>query len=179
MILEDQEIAGRWRALTRTYARRTLQNGLDISSSLRSNILGIIRDVLLVAGCTAYPLIIQEELGSKLSERMSALINLTIRLRQALGEEITSGDLHVTWIPSDVEFDPATMEDIGGQGLARIRQDRKKERVLCTTELGLQRLVRAGPRGYERSWHKTDLLKTKVALLSITEGMASYGFGRV
>jgi hypothetical protein len=102
---------------------------------------------------------------------MSTVIGLIMRLRRALGEEITSGDLEVVWTPCNYEFDPVTMEDISGQEIVQSGQDGKGDRVLCTTELGLQRSVRDGPKGGEGSWRTTNLLKSKVALESVAEGM--------
>ena len=120
----------------------------------------------MAAGCTADPTTIQEMLRSRFCDRMSTLIDLTIRLSQVLGEEITSGDLEIIYIPFDHAFDSGTMEDISGHSMART--------VLCTTELGLQRTVRTGMKDYDRSCQTTNLLKSKVALVSVTEGMATY-----
>ena len=130
--------------------------------------------MLVTAGCTADPPTIQEVLRSRFCDRMSTLIDLTIRLRQALGEEITSGDLEVIYIPFDHAFDSGTMEDISGQNMTR--RTKQNDRVLCTTELGLQRTVRTGMKDYDRSCQTTNLLKSKVALVSVTEGMATYDF---
>jgi hypothetical protein len=133
--------------------------------------------VLVAAGCTTDPWMIKDVLHSKFCDRVSTLVDLTIRLNQALGEEITSGDLEVVWVPCGIPFDLATMDDINEHNTARRRQQQTSGSVLCTTELGLQRLVRTATKGHERSWDTTTLLKTKVALVSVTEGMATYDIG--
>ena len=178
LISEEQAISGRWRALTHAYARKALQSQSDISSSLQSSIMEVLCHVLVTAGCTADRSIIQDKLQSEFIRGISVIIGLTIRLHQVLGEDITSGDLKVMWIPSGDMFDPVTMEDNDGQGKAQDGQGKaqkgKDGRVLCTTGLGLRRSVRTGTKGGARSWQITDLRKSKVTLESVTQGMAMY-----
>jgi len=172
---EDQAISGRWRALTHAYARKALQSQSDIPSLLQSSIVKDSSHVLVTAGCTADRPMIQEKLQSKFASGISVIVDKTIRLHQALGEEVTSGNLEVICIPSGDTFDAAIMEDNDGKSKM---QKGKDGHVLCTTALGLRRRVRAGMKGGERSWQETDLLKSKVALESVTNGMAKYDMNK-
>jgi len=176
---EHEAIPGRWRGLTRMYARQLRHSQSDVFSSLRSIIMGHLSHVLVKAGCAADLPTVQEVLRSRLCDRMSAIVGSTLRLHQALGEEITSADLEVIWIPSGLLFDPATMEDDSGQSTVGNGKDQKNDYVLCTIALGLQLLVRAGSKGGKRSLQKTDILKPKVILHSVTEGMARYDLNNV
>ena len=175
-MLEDQAISGRWRALTHKYTRRLLHDESNVLASWQSGMVDVLAHILTAAGCTPDLPQVHELLQSKFSDRMSTIIRLTMRLRQALGEEITSADLGVVWIPHDSIFDPASMEDDGGQDTARKGKDQQANCVLCTTELGLQRSAWVGMKDGERRWQQTNLLKSKVALQSIAEGMARYDF---
>jgi len=134
----------------------------------------VVAHVLTAAGCTPDLPQVHDLLRSKFGDRMSTIISLTMRLRQALGEEITSADLDVVWILQGGTFDPATMADDSGQDTARNAKDQQTNYVLCTTELGLQQSVWVGTKDGERRWQQTKLLKSKVALQSIAEGMARY-----
>jgi hypothetical protein len=139
-------------------------------ASWQSVIVNAVANILTAAGCTEDLPQVREELRSRFNDRISTIIGLTMRLRQTLSEEITSADLDVVWIPHDFRFDPATMEDDNGQDIARKGKD-QIDCVLCTTELGLQRSVSVGAKDGRRSWQQTNLLKSKVALQSVTEGM--------
>jgi hypothetical protein len=57
------------------------------------------------------------------------------------------------------------MEDVNGGGLKV-----GVEHVLCTTDLGLQRVVKSSKEG-ESEWQTSMLLKPKVALESMIEGL--------
>ena len=85
---------------------------------------------------------------------------------------VTSADLYVSWISSGVLFNAASMEDDGGQNIMENRKDQQNDHVLCSAALGLERWVRAG--SDEISWQGTCLLKPKVTLESVTEGIPRY-----
>jgi hypothetical protein len=174
-VLEDQAISGRWRALAHKYARQLLHDESNIWASWQSAMVDAVAHILTAAGCTPDLPQVRELLRSKFGDRMSTIIRLTMRLRQALGEDITSADLEVVWILHGSTFDPATMEDDSGQDTARKGKDQQTDCVLCTTELGLRQSVWIGTKDGERSWKQTNLLKSKVTLQSIAEGMARYG----
>jgi hypothetical protein len=161
------------------YARQSLGSPSGISSSLQSVIMEHLSHILVKAGCTADLPTIQEGLRSRFNDRMSVIADSTMRIHQALGEEITSADLEVIWISSGLLFDPATMEDDSGQNTGGDGNDQQNDGILCTTALGLQLLVRASSKDDKRSGQKTNLLKPKVTLQSVTDGMAKHDSNNV
>jgi hypothetical protein len=119
-----------------------------------------VADVLVMAGYRKY----RQKVVQVISGKFKAINKVSFRLNQAPGEEITSSDLRPVWVSPNLSFDPAGMEDIGGE------QDRRQQsdRVLCTTEMGLRRVGRQTKEN--RSWPETTfLLKPKVALESVTD----------
>jgi hypothetical protein len=170
LIIEHHAIATRWRSLTRTYARKLLS---DISSSLYETLLRDLSYVLQVAGCTRDLSAIWMQLRSY--RRVFSIIRLAMQIRQAVGEGITSADLFVAWVESGILFNPAVMEGDSGENIAENGKDQQIDRVLCSTALGLWRRW-ASNGGDEIIWKKTCLLKPKVTLQSVAQGMVRYEF---
>lgn len=91
-------------------------------------------------------------------EKIMAVVEIALRLNRMLGEEITTADIETTWVHSQESFDSMWMEDDYGDWRGN---GHGAVRVLCTTDLGLRRLVKAKN---ENGWEDTVLLKPKVAL---------------
>lgn len=110
---------------------------------------------------------------TQFSDRVEVVITLTLDLQQALGEKITSGDLELMWVSGDATFQAKSMDDIGGQDELRKGPGNSHaiDRVLCTTELGLVRVVMNEMEREGKGSGLNCLLKTKIALESVTEGM--------
>ena len=94
---------------------------------------------------------------TKFSNSIRTITNLALRLNQTIGEGIISSDLEVMCVRGDVAFIPENMEDISGDNASTA------DRVLCTTDLGLQQ----GSRETNGNRKKVLLLKPKVALESL------------
>jgi hypothetical protein len=98
-------------------------------------------------------------------EKILTVVEVALRLNRMLGEEITAADIETTWVHSQEAFDPMWMEDDYGDWRS---PGPGSVRVLCTTDLGLRRLVKA--RGGE-GWDDTILLKPKVALEELLDSL--------
>jgi len=125
-------------------------------------------DVLLAAGLRATTEQIHEVLMTTFGEKLTTIVRLALGLNWVIGKEITSADLDPITVGGRTVFDPATMEDVNGEGARKVEGEAAVEHVLCTTDLGLQRVVKSLKEG-ESPWETTMLLKPKVALESVME----------
>jgi hypothetical protein len=95
-------------------------------------------------------------------DRISAVIEMALKLNRMLGEEMTAADIETTWAHAQDAYDPKWMEDDYGNW--KSYGGRRDLKVLCTTDLGLRRLVKADN---EVGWVDTVLIKPKVILEEI------------
>ena len=136
---------------------------MDLPSFLLPWISKTIAEVLIIAGYRRVAEEVTDEVAEKFGHRIRAIVGTALRLNKILGENITSCDLNLTLVSQGSTFNPATAEDIG-EGAS---PQKAADPVLCTTEVGLNRSVR-DPKGGKM---ETVLLKPKVALQSVTEGL--------
>lgn len=160
---EEQTISGRWRALTRAYVRQNDQEHLAIYF-----IDGFV-NILLTAGAHQSQRELHDFIASKFAERIGIIVKSAQGLRKAIGEDVTSCDFEVVFVPQDRLFDPSKMDDTFASGFEKGRGN--PEPVLCTTDLGLARSAKVP--GKVGEWEQTILLRPKIALQSgIDEMMA-------
>ncbi|KZP28389.1 hypothetical protein FIBSPDRAFT_679257, partial [Athelia psychrophila] len=159
---EDQAVAGRWRALSRSHLRLLSAGDKDALPHIRKFVCGGLADILIRAKCQLSPLGAVEALTSTFGDRIYAIIDAALNINRILGEEITSGDFEIVACQGGVAFDPTSMEDVAPD----VPLHDERNIVLCTTEMGLRREsweVKDGQRVQEI----TLLLKPKVALESV------------
>ena len=138
----------------------------NASPKLVPNIANTLADVLIVAGLRATHDQIYEEVMTRFGEKLTNVTRAALALNRVIAKEITSADLEPISVSWDTAFDSAAMDDINGEeGLKA-----GVEQVLCTTDLGLQRVVKLS-KGDETEWQTTMLLKPKVALESTIESL--------
>lgn len=125
---------------------------------------GYLAGVLSTAGCDKNHQEASDIIYNKFGNKLKAIVDLALQLNQTLGEEITSSDMAVSQVPGDIEFDRLTMDVDGGQHPFQKATDR----VLCTTELGLNRKVKVTGNS-----EQMILLKPKVALESVVDSMTN------
>lgn len=153
--------------MTRKHVQPVVHGEMDLPSYLGPFVARSLADVLLAAGCRGNSQNLSETILGMFGERVKIITTLALRINQVFGTEVTSCDFETVCFPDDILFDPLTMDDInGGRG-----SPKRVDHVLCTTELGLRRVARE-TKG-ERIWLDTMiLLKPKVALHSVTDGMS-------
>ena len=137
---------------------------MDLPSFLLPFISTTIAQVLVIAGYRRVVEEVTSEVTQKFGHRIKAIAETAFRLNQTFGAEVTSCDLELVVVFEGSPFNPETTEDIGEGTNSQERADL----VLCTTEVGLQRTVRDSKGG---KMQETVLLKPKVALRSVTEGL--------
>jgi hypothetical protein len=126
-------------------------------------------DILISGGYPGRCQEVHEMVLAKFCDRIKAISKVSLRLNQVFKEEIISSDLELQRPQPTTAFDPSGMEDIGGEPVLRQQADR----VLCTTEMGLRRVVRQTKEN--QSWlDSTLLLKPKVALESVADSMSRH-----
>lgn len=143
-----------------------LHGSSDVSSILIPHIADTLVDVLLVGGLSATRDQIHEVISTTFENKLVAIVRLALGLNWVIGREVTSSDLEPTTVLWEVEFNPEEMFDVNEE------EGHHSERVLCTTDLGLQRVVKTG-KDMEgaKAWQTTVLLKPKVALESTIESL--------
>ncbi|KZP05597.1 hypothetical protein FIBSPDRAFT_842861 [Athelia psychrophila] len=167
---EDQAVAGRWRALSRSHLRHLSAGGNDALSGIRKFICGGLADVLISAKCQLSPSAVAEALTGKFGDRIYAIIDAALNINRILGEEITSADFEIVTCPGGVTFNPTWMEDAASDDSFYDG----KSIVLCTTEMGLKRESRE-VKGGQIAKEFTLLLKPKVTLESVLAQISSAG----
>jgi hypothetical protein len=161
---EDQAVSGKWRALTRNCVQKMVQNVPGLESSFNNAVAKKLVDILITAGCQGSYETVLETVCEKFSDKIGVITNASLRINHAIGEEVTSSDLEPVCTPFGIIFQQAAMVDIGDNHASR----KKVDRVLCVTEIGLQRVERQTDGN--RSWMETTLLlKPKVALEAVED----------
>lgn len=138
----------------------------DLSSLLVPHITESLVDILLVAGLSATQEQTHAEVSATFGNKLSVIVRLALGLNWVIGREVTSCDLEPTTVLWEAAFNPDEMVDVNEE------ETHHSERVLCTTDLGLQRIVKTGKdiEG-EKAWQTAVLLKPKVALESMLESL--------
>ena len=157
-------MSGRWRALTHNHTQSLFHSKMDLVSFLLPLISKNIAEVLIVAGYRRVAEEVTDEVADKFGHRIRVIVGTALRFNKIFGENITSCDLNLMLVSQGSPFDPATAEDIGEGASPQTAADP----VLCTTEVGLNRTVRDSKGG---KMEESVLLKPKVALQSVTEGL--------
>jgi len=167
-IAEDQAVSGRWRSLTRQHIQQLLnETPENIKSRFAVHIADSLADVLLCAGLHNKHSQVGEAVIAMASEKIINVVDIALRLNHMLGEDITSADIETTWVHSQEPFDSMWMEDDYGDWRGN---GHGAVRVLCTTDLGLRRLVKAKN---DNGWEDKVLVKPKVALEEVTDSPES------
>ncbi|KZT05478.1 uncharacterized protein LAESUDRAFT_727125 [Laetiporus sulphureus 93-53] len=163
--LENQSVAGRWRALTRKYLQPTSSEENHWAANYIQRLTKYVTSILIVAGGDGHvPGHVEESLG--------VLVRMAIQLRSMIGERTVGSNYSIILVKSNVTFAPAVMED----GFAdKIKPAQAGEPVLCPYELGLKRMEKdADTKGV----HEVILVKPKVILASfISELQLNSGEG--
>ncbi|KIK01074.1 hypothetical protein K443DRAFT_581866 [Laccaria amethystina LaAM-08-1] len=154
---EEQAVAGRWRAMT--------QAQLKPSRSYAPQIAEDLVNVLIVCGLSTsnskHQIIIQD-----IKHRMSLLEKAALKLKVALKEGVTSVDIEPFYISTRAQFDPTKMDDAYGDSRKETRNRGDGERIMCTTDMGLRRvLTKRSVDGQVQSYYDI-ILKPKVVLAS-------------
>lgn len=144
---------------------------MNLPSFLRSWISNQIASILIVAGYRGGAEEVSGEVVQKFGERINVIVGTALKLNQIFGAEVTSSDLGLMLVPQGSRFNPAAAEDIGQEAGSQ----KKADLVLCSTEVGLNRTVRVSKGG---KMEATILLKPKVALQSVTDGLPMWGIKR-
>jgi len=155
--------------LTHHHVPTPSHNDQSLTSQLEIGIVHGLVDVLISGGYLGRWQEVYEMILAKFGDRIKAISKVSLRLNQVLKEEITSSDLELQRPQPTIVFDPSGMEDIGGEPVLRQQADR----VLCTTEMGLRRVVRQTKEN-RSCFDSVLLLKPKVALESVVDSMSKH-----
>ncbi|KAH8827103.1 hypothetical protein DL96DRAFT_1232438 [Flagelloscypha sp. PMI_526] len=153
---EPSPLLGLWRSLTRKHGQKTTKVS---SSDLSIYFLDALINVLIVSGFRATHMSLHSHITTAFPEQIALLVQDATKLNKSIGEEVVEYDLEVVHIPPETPFDPVYMEDASGKASGK----GKKDRVLCTVELGLLRLVKNETNG---KWENRVLVKPRVLLQS-------------
>ncbi|TFK50903.1 hypothetical protein OE88DRAFT_1645166 [Heliocybe sulcata] len=157
---QPHSVAGRWRSLAREHMRRQCRDGDTQYQDLLAKARQAIQQVCRVTGCVG------DELWSRIlgtiERRLARIIQLSFRIRNVIGESITSCDYTVLLVRPGEPFDPQRMEEDGGDDLS----DSNGVHVLCTTQLGLMRREKGGMEA-GAPFEQGIVLLPKVALVSL------------
>lgn len=143
--------------------------GSEISTILGHHIARNIAHILITAGQNGSSQSISRTILERYGERLDVITTAALDLNRVMGEDVASCDLEAICVPEGIEFDDEDMDAIE-------EEEGEGELVLCTTELGLKRVVKKGHE-HEAKWEVTALLKPKVALENIADGLPKFRRG--
>ncbi|KAM5545517.1 hypothetical protein V8D89_000555 [Ganoderma adspersum] len=170
---EQQSVAGRWRALSRTYVKTFLKDGVGQGRREVDVLVHDITNILLVCGIAAAPQDLLTEVGSSYADALGEVIHLALEFQRITGEGIISRDLLILVARLGEPFDPSRMDDEWADPKGA-HHGNDTHPVLCTTQLGLVREEKIATGGDEEGMIATvALLKPKVVLTSFLEEMQS------
>ncbi|KZT22438.1 hypothetical protein NEOLEDRAFT_1149978 [Neolentinus lepideus HHB14362 ss-1] len=158
---QHQAVAGRWRSLAREHLRRWGTGDQAESQYFLAHAREGIQSVCAATGCVSAAEL-QDLIHRASHDNLTAIIQLALRLRNTLGEEVTSCDFGTLLYASGHLVDPRCMEDDEGQPLRH-----NDSPVLCTTELGLIRKEEIDMEDNEAEVSQDVILKARVALVSL------------
>jgi hypothetical protein len=121
-------------------------------------------DVIMCAGydCTVDFNTRTSSVLSRAEQQLREVAHLVFELNETVGQKISAGRMVCWTVTSDESFEPSDMEVVseGSESTASSGLDGKREelRVICTTSLGLKRVV---------GGTNTVLVKPRVVLDSI------------
>ncbi|GBE79273.1 predicted protein [Sparassis crispa] len=165
---ETQNVAGRWRVLTRSHIKSLLPKEPEVARRLQNLLIYNISEVLHTAGLRQRPQEMEEALERIHGEQMGSVIRLCLGLRTATGEHILSRDIETLVVEPGVSFDVEQMQD----AFNGVDIEKGRTAVLCVTELGLRCVEKDG----NGKMHRTTLLKPKVALETMVRELGELGF---
>jgi len=151
---EFQPVSARWKQLTKA----ALQRMPDHKPDLLPGLVAELGDILVTAGHEEDIERLKQRITDRFAGRLGTVLKLAQELNRQIGQGITSCDLELLYVFPDTVFNNKDMED----ALQSAGSTRKKERIICTTDLGLGRSERTRASG--RKW--SVLLKPKVILPS-------------
>ncbi|KAF8058636.1 hypothetical protein FPV67DRAFT_1676203 [Lyophyllum atratum] len=152
-----QSAAGRWRSMTQCHATQS-----DTATHCLAWLATSIVEVLILAGYS--PQDTKTTLPDSFQEGLSVVNNLVLRLRTAIGEQVTSMDIGAFAVRSGVIFNPEEMDDTYAEERRVGGKNKAGERVAGSTELGLTSRVKVG-----EEIQTAVMLKPKVILCSALE----------
>lgn len=117
-------------------------------------------NVLVLAG---FPQTRLKESGfiGKFKERLVMIVKVALRIHEAIGEGITSGDIRTLVVPLGEAFHPQFMDDAFSENTLANAREAPGQQIIGTTDIGLQRVTRGSA--------SNILKKPKVVLSSALE----------
>lgn len=150
----------------------------DLSAIIVPRLAAYLVDILIVAGLQASEAGVHDVIMQSFEENMTVVVRQALALNWVTGRDITSADLEPSMELWETAYDPANMEDVHAEPAhsktKSAEESVKEDHVLCTTDLGLRRIVKLSKdkSATEGEDMQTSvLLKPKVALHSVIEGL--------
>jgi len=134
----------------------------DHNPALLPGLVAELGDILVAAGHAEDTERLKQRITDRFAGRLGTVLKLAQDLNKQVGQGFTSCDLELLYIAPDTVFNNTDMEDaLQPAGSTPANNRRKKEKIVCTTDLGLGRSERTKD---GRKW--SVLLKAKVILPS-------------
>ncbi|PPQ64189.1 hypothetical protein CVT24_008563 [Panaeolus cyanescens] len=151
---EEPAVSGRWRALTQAHTR-------PFTDGWKEDLISRMMKVFKVASWRTPDKNQRVSFEGKLVPIFKAVEDLRI----ALGEKITSSDIHVSLVPPNSRFDASWMDDAFADARAKPVQGGPAQRVVGTTGFGLKKAI-VGKRSPSGELMFESVLAPKVTLES-------------
>ncbi|KAI0314646.1 hypothetical protein OF83DRAFT_1063485 [Amylostereum chailletii] len=151
---EPEQVARKWRSLTHQYARWTRQDRSKAQKTIVNHIKEHLADVLVAAGHASDHMMSLAAVHARVGAHVSNVVRLAFELNEVLGQGLGAYDMSPAHFSYGTTFDPETMQD-GYPTTMPEDIDGRRGKVLCTTDLGLVRVMKG---------REDVLVKPKVAL---------------
>ncbi|KZT05486.1 uncharacterized protein LAESUDRAFT_681501 [Laetiporus sulphureus 93-53] len=158
LLSESQSVAGRWRALTYKYQPKSDADGHTWEIRLTQSLQSLLSTINLVARGNG-------EVPEEVKENLRLIVRTALDLRSMIGEQIVSSNYTMIVGSGGELFAPERMEDVWATGASNVKEG---TRVLCPSDLGLQRTEKVDSGGDDTSVTAL-LIKPKVVLETLVE----------
>ncbi|PCH36669.1 hypothetical protein WOLCODRAFT_109013 [Wolfiporia cocos MD-104 SS10] len=181
-VAEHPAVSGRWRALTKTSLRLMTQTE-QTRCSIRDSLAAFITEIILISGSTTSPTQLYADIKCQYGDILTTMIDLTLSIHQATGEEITSSSIEPVVHACGDQFDTRCMQDENAGGEPRVScscDADEKGIILGTVGLGVARVGKATAVSESLNQSQlaaTTLLKPKVVLASVVDDFNSHRRG--
>ncbi|KAI0315429.1 hypothetical protein OF83DRAFT_1084963 [Amylostereum chailletii] len=151
---EQGHVSRKWRSLARQYGRWTVWDRPKAERKSVADIKELLADVLIASGHATDRTAALSSIHAKVDAHIAEVVRLAFELNEVLGQKLGAYEMEALCVYSEGPYDSDEMVD-GYSTSDPSHDDTRQRLVLCTTDLGLLRVING---------EKDILVKPKVAL---------------
>ncbi|KAI0310122.1 hypothetical protein OF83DRAFT_1071060 [Amylostereum chailletii] len=161
---EQVHVSRKWRSLARQYGRWTRRDRPKAEGKYVADIKELLADVLIASGHATDRTAALSSIHEKVGAHVAEVVRLAFELNEVLGQKLGAYEMEALRVYFEETYDKDQMVDGYSTSDASHNDDARRRLVLCTTDLGLLRVMND---------EEDILVKPKVALNTLVVSHAS------